>query len=240
MESVKVAIREKFEVLTLSKDILQGNQAETQDILLEIHSSLVELKEGVAAKKEEINTIQNQIRAAARLSQLLKNYDVRLKECKTALPAGVPKKLGQEATKENEGKPGSKETEKSLKLNHVNYLTLAEFESIPKYMKGRVQYDTLKTAVDDLNSAMETKYTFLARTFANMSSLSEKKRYKLFRSQESKATTKGVHFVTADDLKDCSVLRSETNRRTLLTILRHLKKTREIRGPGSIVRYAAA
>ena len=42
----------------------------------------------------------NQIRAAARLSQLLKNYDVRLKECKTALPAGVPKKLGQEATKE--------------------------------------------------------------------------------------------------------------------------------------------
>ncbi len=36
--------------------------------------------------------------------------------------------------------------------------------------KGRVQFATMNTAVEELNSALEDKYTFMARTFANMTS----------------------------------------------------------------------
>ena len=50
--------------------------------------------------------------------------------------------------------------------------------------------------------------------------------------------TKGVHFVTSEELRECSHLKSETGRRSLLTILRHFGLVREVRGPGSIVRFA--
>ena len=57
------------------------------------------------------------------------------------------------------------------------------------------------------------------------------------RTMETK-DTKGVYFVVADDLRGGASLKNETNRRTVFPILRHLQLTREIRGPGSIVRFA--
>ena len=38
------------------------------------------------------------------------------------------------------------------------------------YIQGRVQFATMNSAVEDINTALDEKYTFLARTFANMSS----------------------------------------------------------------------
>ena len=38
------------------------------------------------------------------------------------------------------------------------------------FLKGRVQFATMNTAVEELNNALEDKYTFMARTFANMTS----------------------------------------------------------------------
>ncbi len=38
------------------------------------------------------------------------------------------------------------------------------------FIKGRVQFATMNTAVEELNTALEDKYTFMARTFANMTS----------------------------------------------------------------------
>ena len=51
--------------------------------------------------------------------------------------------------------------------------------------------------------------------------------------------TKGLYFVVADDLKASDSLKSESSRRSIFTILRHLQRIREIRGPGPILRYAA-
>ena len=38
------------------------------------------------------------------------------------------------------------------------------------FLKGRVQFATMNTAVEELNNALEDKYIFMARTFANMTS----------------------------------------------------------------------
>ena len=51
--------------------------------------------------------------------------------------------------------------------------------------------------------------------------------------------TRGVFFVVADDLKNSETLKSEASRRVIFTILRHFQLIREIRGPLSLVRYAA-
>ena len=59
----------------------------------------------------------------------------------------------------------------------VSYLTVQEFQSVPKYMKGRFTYDTFNQVVDEFNNALETKYEFLRKGFQAMASIQEKKRY---------------------------------------------------------------
>ena len=66
--------------------------------------------------------------------------------------------------------------------------------------------------------------------------ISSKQAMKALESRE----TKGYHFIVADDLKNCPSFKSEAARRTIFSLLRHVKCVVEIRGPGSIVRYAAA
>merc|ERR1712024_33590 len=74
---------------------------------------------------------------------------------------------------------------------------------------------------------------------SSIKSLANKKKYKAMKALESRET-KGHHFIVADDLKNCPSFKSEAARRTVFSLLRHVKCVVEIRGPGSIVRYAAA
>ena len=57
------------------------------------------------------------------------------------------------------------------------------------------------------------------------------------KSQESR-DTRGIHFLVAEDLKTSDTLKTESARRNIFAILRHYQLIREIRGPGSIVRFA--
>ena len=49
----------------------------------------------------------------------------------------------------------------------------------------------------------------------------------------------GLHFVVDSDIKRWSSLKMDTAGKSLLTLLRTLKRLREVRGPASLVRYAA-
>jgi len=125
------------------------------------------------------------------------------------------------------------------RVAQITYPNVQEFEQVPKYMKGRLQYSALKAAIDECNTTLMEKYTFLSPGFAGMKTLANKKRYKAMKALESK-DTKGYHFIVADDLKNCPSFKSEAARRAIFSVLRHVKCIVEIRGPGGIVRYAAA
>ena len=120
----------------------------------------------------------------------------------------------------------------------IRFLSLDEFASIPKYMKGRLGYDNVNTSIQEFNAALEARYAFLAKGFQAMASMALKKRYKEMKSNETR-DTRGVFFVVADDLKNSETLKSEASRRVIFTILRHFQLIREIRGPLSLVRFAA-
>ena len=105
-------------------------------------------------------------------------------------------------------------------------------------MKGRLGYDNVNTSIQEFNSALEARYAFLAKGFQATASMALKKRYKEMKSNETR-DTRGVFFVVADDLKNSETLKSEASRRVIFTILRHFQLIREIRGPLSLVRYAA-
>ena len=105
---------------------------------------------------------------------------------KTTKPAGVAAAVGEK-----------KLPQSAL----VTYPTTQEFMKIPKYMKGKIQslcgfilakssicyvdvagrltYEGLTTTIDEFNKTLVNKYNFLLQGFKAMSSLANKKKYKV-------------------------------------------------------------
>lgn len=46
-------------------------------------------------------------------------------------------------------------------------------------MKGRLHYDGVNTAIDEFNTALKARYSFLSKGFKAMASMAMKKRYKV-------------------------------------------------------------
>lgn len=126
---------------------------------------------------------------------------------------------------------------KPLQIPFISILTMQEFDAIPKYMKGRLQYEGINSAIDEFNAVISDKYQFLRKGFQAMASIGEKKRFKEMKCLENKET-KGAYFIVADDLRSASTLKTEGQRRNIFSILRHFRRIREIRAPGQILRYA--
>lgn len=251
MDALEGYFQEKLAVLELSRDVIRGNPAETQVVLLDVHKELMALKAELEEKRREVANLRHQLQTAAQCMALLQSHSVRVRDAMANIPplaAAAGKQQPQQASasvdtascREHSGQAkqeGAAAAPRVVVTANVAYLTLQEFATVPAYMKGRAQYESLNVAIDELNTAIQEKYSFLAKPFSAYSGLADKKRYKVLRSQETK-DTKGVYFITAEELKNCTNLKSEPNRRTVFTILRHCRRTREIRGPGGLVRFA--
>jgi len=128
------------------------------------------------------------------------------------------------------------EVYKNVSIPIVEYITVDEFNDIPKYMKGRLTYESLNKSVNDFNQTIESKYQFLA-THSSKYSEADMKRYQVYKSQEN-AESSGEYFCTAQDLKLYSDLKADNTTKIVLTCLRHCKRIKEIRGPAKLIRYA--
>jgi len=242
MDELETYFQEKLSLIAESRELVSGDSEDTKKIMIEMYSLMADFKKRIKIQKQELERWRSQLTTANRCLKLVESSSFRLKDCSTGIPSHLITRVSptaqaavsSQATNSGNSGPGKSR----LNVTQVTCLTLQEFSSIPKYMKGRATYDTLNTAVEELNAAIKDKYTFIGKNFANIKDLSQKKRYKVLKSQETK-DTKGLYFVTSDDLKKTTVLKSEQNRRNLLTILRHVGKLREVRGPGSIVRFVA-
>jgi len=242
MDELENYFLDKLSLISSCRELTSGDTEDTRRIMIELYELLADFKKKIHFQKQELARWRSQLAAANRCLKFVENSSGRLKDCSSNIPAHLTTRVSPAVQAPNAPNQVSSGTSGASKprvtVTQVACLTIQEFNSIPKYMKGRATYDILNTAVEELNTAIKEKYMFLAKTFANIPQLEQKKRYKMLKSQESK-DTKGIHFVTNDDLKKTTVLKSETNRRNLLTILRHFTRIREVRGPGSIVRFAA-
>nr|ACO15353.1 Spindle and kinetochore-associated protein 1 [Caligus clemensi] len=124
--------------------------------------------------------------------------------------------------------------------DHIPSLTLLkipEFDSVPTYMKGRLTYSGLNSAMEEFNGALKTKYVFLQKGFKPTATLKMRNKYQDLKKLETKET-KGVFFLVLDDIKGINSFKTDSARKSIFSILRHFKKIREIRGPGPLIRYA--
>ena len=166
--------------------------------------------------------------------ELLKNAPCQALR-KSVPPPSVEPKGELKSSGAKKGPVGASQELRAVATHRVTHLTVEEFEKVPKYMKGRLTYDSLSVAVEEFNSAVKGKYEFLAKSLTEIS-LKEKKRRNILKSQD-KPELKGKHFVTSDELKEFSMFKTENAKKAVITVLRHFQKIRENRGPGSTIRY---
>ncbi|NXM22550.1 SKA1 protein, partial [Ploceus nigricollis] len=146
----------------------------------------------------------------------------------------VPTVKHKEQTKAVEPKCEKKPTKEKKTIKEAALITTEEFESVPAYMKGRITYDQINAVVQEINKAVVGKYKILCQPLKSMSA-PVRNLYHRFIEEETK-DTKEVFFIVEDDIKEFTQLKLDKRFHSILSILRHCQRVREIRGSG-LIRY---
>lgn len=244
-------LRDKIDILQVCVNLRGGWAEDTVEEVEQQARELEALKHDIASYLSTIASARQELSAATALLKQMQQLSQRLMHMKEYLPQRMPqaapqpktrsKKSPCEESKDQASAPQLKQTpkpaaQKVKQISKVEFITTEEFESVPKYIRGRLQYAQVNAAVEEVNKALEAKYTLLSRPRAKLSELNMKIVGEC-RRQENKET-KGLHFVVDGDIKRWSSLKLDTAGKALLTVLRTLKRLREVRGPGNLVRYA--
>merc|ERR1712002_230597 len=116
----------------------------------------------------------------------------------------------------------------------ISYLQMEEFQSIPKYQKGRITYAMINHFVDEINKVITAKYSLLTIPKKDLTQ-NVRDKILMYKNQHNKET-KGLHFIVDNDIKEHSKLKVDKQLMNMMSILRCCKRIREIRGDG-ITRY---
>ncbi|TRY68063.1 hypothetical protein DNTS_003641 [Danionella cerebrum] len=113
-------------------------------------------------------------------------------------------------------------------IKEMEIITVPEFDNIPPYMKGRVTYDQLNTTVESINKAVAAKYKILHQSVKTLNNASRSLQQR-FKDQETKET-KGQFFIVEQDIKEFTQLKVDKRFVSMLNMLRHCQRFREVRG----------
>uniref|UniRef100_UPI00358F5BC3 spindle and kinetochore-associated protein 1 n=1 Tax=Myxine glutinosa TaxID=7769 RepID=UPI00358F5BC3 len=116
-------------------------------------------------------------------------------------------------------------------LPKINLLMQEELKSVPMYVKSRTSCDQVNAVILQINIALAAKYSCLRQG----NGARFKSQISHYQKQETKETTGHVFFVE-DDLRKHSKLKVDRRFYSVLNILRHNIRLREVRG-GGLVRY---
>ncbi|KAK7070446.1 Spindle and kinetochore-associated protein 1 [Halocaridina rubra] len=240
-------LHQKVSALKISMDIRGGWGEDTVGEIEDLNRELESMRSNVNSLKETVTQAKRDLASAYALLKRLQELSCVALHMKENLPRHLPS-AGASCHKGSKEKAASNNAErqekasktgcgKSKKIQTIQYISINEFESISKYIRGRLQYEQINNAINELNKAIETKYALMSRPRAKISEF-DMRIVTSCRHHENKET-KGLYFVVDSDIKRWSNMRLDTAGRTILTILRTLKRLREIRGPGNLIRYVA-
>jgi hypothetical protein len=111
----------------------------------------------------------------------------------------------------------------------------SEFDAVPKYLKGRLTLDKLTAWTDLLERVLLEKYSTMSANPARLSG-EARTRYYEWRDQETEEC-RGQPFVTEADLRGlCGGKgpRLDPTGRSIVAILRHCGRIREVRSAGLV------
>ena len=157
------------------------------------------------------------------------------------LPSKLPNMVAQEqrqrratsgGTASDPGQPATAAPPSgSPQAPSIAYLTVAEFESVPQYMRGRGTRDQANRMLDELNAVLAARYALLRRPRSGLSG--PQRKLWLECKREENAKTKGCYFFTEEDFKRFNKSSLSKAMRQLLVVLRHVGRISALRESGS-------
>ncbi|NXG97223.1 SKA1 protein, partial [Loxia leucoptera] len=210
------------------------------DVIL-VHDLLNKMENEVKQQKNLRDLLKEMQKAAERdqkeaqhLLEHIPRYLPKPAQSRAVLKAAEGYDLKQRQTKAVECKSEKKPAKEKKPIKEAALITTEEFESVPAYMKGRITYDQINAVVQELNKAVVGKYKILYQPLKSMSA-PVRNLYHRFIEEETK-DTKGAFFIVEDDIKAFTQLKLDKRFHSILSILRHCQRVREIRGSG-LIRY---
>ncbi|OWF34876.1 spindle and kinetochore-associated protein 1-like [Mizuhopecten yessoensis] len=246
-----------------SADEDEGESYQSQVVSLQ--TELDSLQVVIALMKTEVNKQTIKLKQTQSMKTDMETLVSNLSHAVSYIPSRMPKPAQKEAAVEIRDKPAvttkttaaqSKKStnqgsckenqpprknqsggkkQKNVYIPTLEYITVEDFENVPKYIKGRMNYNQINTMMDEINKAYKEKYKILSMKRTTLNDVN-RKRFEKFKLQESKETT-GEHFIVDDDIKEFSHMKMDSVYRSVLTLLRHCGRLKEIRGGGH-TRYA--
>ncbi|NWH86203.1 SKA1 protein, partial [Aegithalos caudatus] len=144
----------------------------------------------------------------------------------------VPTVKPEGQIKAEETKHAKKPAKEIKNIKEAALITTEEFESIPTYMKGRITQDQINAVVQQINKAVVDKYKIMYQPLKSMSA-PVKNLYHRFMEEET-TEIRGVFFIVEADIKEFTQLKLDKRFYSILTILRHCQRVREVRRSGII------
>ncbi|NXC29247.1 SKA1 protein, partial [Campylorhamphus procurvoides] len=140
----------------------------------------------------------------------------------------------QEGQTKVEPEPAKKPVKEKKVIKEIALIMTDEFADVPVYLKGRLAYDQINAVVQELNKAVVSKYKIMHQPLKSMS-FAVRNLYQRFMEDETK-DTKGEFFIVEADIKEFTLLKVDKRFHSIVNILRHCHRVREVRG-SRLVRY---
>ncbi|XP_015667632.1 spindle and kinetochore-associated protein 1 [Protobothrops mucrosquamatus] len=181
--------------------------------------------------KELQASVERDYLEAQRLGE---NVPIYLPQATQGSSVGIALKE-KEPCKAEENKASKKSAKVSKCIREAPFITAEEFENVPAYMKGRLTHSQVNAVVVEINKAVASKYSIMRQPVKTMVNAT-RNLYFRFQEEETK-DTKGEYFIVEADIEEFTPLKVDKRFHSILTILRHCHRVREIRG-SRLVRYA--
>ncbi|XP_062984773.1 spindle and kinetochore-associated protein 1 [Elgaria multicarinata webbii] len=165
---------------------------------------------------------------------LMENIPIHLPKAILNSTAGLTVK-NEEQHRDAEVDRAKKPAKEAKCIKEAPFITAEEFEAVPAYMRGRLTYNQVNAVIQEINKAVVSKYKIMRQPAKSMSSAA-RNLYFRFQAEETK-DTKGEFFIVEADIEEFTQLKADKRFHSILTILRHCQRLREIRG-SRLVRYA--
>ncbi|NWT62652.1 SKA1 protein, partial [Erythrocercus mccallii] len=208
-----------------------------QNEVILVHDLLNEMETEIK-EQEKLKDLLKGIQKAAEREQkeaqhLLEHIPLYLpKPTQCCITVPTVKQEGQ--AKAVEPKNVKKPAKETKVIKEAALITTEEFQNVPTYLKGRITYDQINAVVQQLNKAVVDKYKIMNQPLRSMSA-SVRNLYHRFMEEETK-DTKGVFFIVEADIKEFTQLKLDKRFHSILNILRHCQRVREVRSSG-LIRY---
>merc|ERR1712157_416155 len=106
----------------------------------------------------------------------------------------------------------------------------SEFESVPKYVKGRLTQKRLNDAINEFNECVTSKYRILSMKPSTMSKHQFDIYEKCLKEETAEIKKLKCQWLSADDLKKTKNFTFDQTGKAIFNVMRHLKRIKMISG----------